>query len=76
YSMISNLGFLPPELEISTVEITGANRKSWEKDYPNLTVLTSSDAHYLGDMAEPMWFLDIKDNFLSEFLDKLTNKKY
>ncbi len=75
YSMVSNLGFLPPELNIGAVEITGANRESWEKDYPGLMVLTSSDAHYLGDMAEPMWFLDIKDNFIFEILGKLTNKK-
>ncbi len=75
YSMVSNLGFLPPELSVSAVEITNANRESWEKDYPESTILTSSDAHYLGDIAEPMWFMDIKTNFVSEILDKLTNKK-
>ncbi len=74
YSMVSNLGFLPPELEISTVEITNANRGNWETEYSEMTVLTSSDAHYLGDIAEPMWFLDIKDNSVSEILGKLTNK--
>ncbi len=75
YSMVSNLGFLPPELSVTAVEITNANRESWAKDYQDMTVLTSSDAHYLGDIAEPMWFMDIKTNFISEILDKLTNKK-
>lgn len=75
YSMVSNLGFLPPELSVSAVEITHSNRIAWEKDYPEMTVLTSSDAHYLGDIAEPMWFMDIKNNFIPEILGKLTNKK-
>ncbi len=75
YSMISNLGFLPPELEIGAVEITGANREVWSKDYAAHTILTSSDAHYLGDMAEPMWFMDIKDKKITEILGILTNKK-
>ena len=75
YSMVSNLGFLPPELSVSTVEITNTNRVEWEKDYPEMMILTSSDAHYLGDIAEPMWFMDIKSNFISEILGKLTNKK-
>lgn len=75
YSMVSNLGFLPPELSVSAVEITNTNRVEWEKDYPEMMILTSSDAHYLGDIAEPMWFMDIKSNFISEILGKLTNKK-
>ncbi len=74
YSMVSNLGFLPPELEISAVEITGKNRESWGKDYAGMNILTSSDAHYLGDMAEPMCFMDIKDKKTLEILDILTNK--
>ncbi len=74
YSMVSNLGFLPPELEITAVEITKNNRKEWEKDYPEMVCLTGSDAHYLGDIAEPMWHMDIKDKFAPEFLGKLTKK--
>ncbi len=75
YSMVSNLGFLPPELEITAVEITNGNRESWSKDYSDMMVLSSSDAHYLGDIAEPMWYMDIKDNLIMEFLGKLTKKK-
>ena len=75
YSMISNLGFLPPELSVGAVEITNGKRHEWEKEYREMTILTSSDAHYLGDIAEPMWHMDINDNFVSEILDKLTNKK-
>ncbi len=75
YSMVSNLGFLPPELEIGAVEITHGNREEWEKNYSAMTVLTSSDAHYLGDIAEPLCFLDIKAKNVFEILGKLTNKK-
>lgn len=75
YSILSNLGFLPPELAIRTVEITAKNRARLEERYKNLTILTSSDAHYLGDIAEMEQYIDISTKTTHEILDKLTNKK-
>lgn len=75
YSILSNLGFLPPELAIRTVEITAKNRARLEERYKSLTILTSSDAHYLGDIAEMEQYIDISTKTTHEILDKLTNKK-
>lgn len=75
YSILSNLGFLPPDLAIRTVEITAKNRARLEERYKNLTILTSSDAHYLGDIAEMEQYIDISTKTTHEILDKLTNKK-
>ena len=75
YSILSNLGFLPPELAIRTVEITAKNRARLEERYKNLTILTSSDAHYLGDIAEMEQYIDTSTKTTHEILDKLTNKK-
>lgn len=75
YSILSNLGFLPPELAIRTVEITAKNRTRLEERYKSLTILTSSDAHYLGDIAEMEQYIYISTKTTHEILDKLTNKK-
>ncbi len=75
YSVISNLGFLPEELAVDTVEITAGNRESWKCDWGAYTILTNSDAHYLGDISEPQYYMDIKDKKAEEILGKLTNKK-
>ena len=52
YSVLSNLGFLPPELKTTAVEITGENLKSMGKEWQEYAVLSSSDAHDLGSIAE------------------------
>ena len=75
YSVISNLGFLPEELNIGAVEITGTNREAWSGNWEEYMILSSSDAHYLGDIAEPVYYIDIKDKKIEAFLGKVTNKK-
>lgn len=75
YSVLSNLGFLPPELDTDAVEITGKNLAAWEKDWQNYNIISDSDAHYLGDIAEAVNFMNIKDKNVQEILDNLTKKK-
>lgn len=75
YSVISNLGFLPPELCAGAVEITAANRERWQTEYSDMEIITSSDAHYLGDIAEPEQYMDINAKTTAEILEKLTKKK-
>lgn len=75
YSVISNLGFIPENIEVSALEITEKKRAELEEKYKKFVVLTSSDAHYLGDISEPMYYFDIFNKTIEEFLDKLTNKK-
>ena len=74
YSVISNLGFLPPHLPVTAVEITERNLESWQKDWSGYTILCDSDAHYLGDIAEPNHFMEIKHKKVCEILDNLTKK--
>ena len=76
YSLISNLGFMPEDLNVTAVEISPANRKEWEEKYSDYAIITDSDAHFLGDISEPVYSMDIKNKNIDEFLAKLTNKKY
>lgn len=58
YSIISNLGTIPPEYGFKAVEISKqAVSKEYEKDYGQYTILQSSDAHYLEDIAERQYFI-------------------
>ncbi len=56
YSIISNLGFIPDDLQFSAVEISSSMTKeeacekfSYIKKY---NIITNSDAHYLGNIYE------------------------
>lgn len=59
YSVLANLGFIPPELRTNCVEITAKNREKMEIEYnKNYLIITNSDAHYLEDISEPVFYLD------------------
>jgi len=61
FSVISNLGFIPPHLKINTVEVSpnGVENGFCEKneDAKTRNILTSSDAHQL-------WAISERENFL------------
>lgn len=60
YSVLSNLGFMPPELLVKTVEITAKNRSKMEEEYEKkYNIISNSDAHYLEDIQEPVFFVEI-----------------
>ena len=59
YSILANLGMIPPDLPVSAVEITGRNREKLEIDYKKYKILTNSDAHYLEDIAEPLYQIEL-----------------
>lgn len=52
YSIISSLGFIPPDMDIRVVEIsTNTTPKKAKEDFPSIgprTIIQSSDAHSLG----------------------------
>ena len=75
YSVISNLGFLPPELPVTAVEFSMQHDPAMEQEWNAYEILVSSDAHYLGDIAEPERFLDISTKSIDAILAKLTKKK-
>lgn len=66
YSIISNLGFIPPELKFKSIEIKMKDKKEELVLKHNLSeykILHNSDAHYLGDISERENFIhaDKKD---------------
>lgn len=49
YSVLSNLGFIPEDLEFPTLELSMyAEREPYEKKYSKYRLITASDAHELG----------------------------
>ena len=73
YSILSNLGFLPPDLPVDGIEITGGADKELKETYKDYGILTSSDAHYLGDISERENFFETNNKMtqnLFEFLCK------
>lgn len=74
FSVLSNLGFIPPELEISAVEITPKNRTKYENEYKKYKIISNSDAHYLEDINEPeFFFVNVSKNAknIIDFLYKM-----
>ncbi|MDR2591149.1 MAG: PHP domain-containing protein [Oscillospiraceae bacterium] len=61
FSVISNLGFLPPHLKIKTVEVTQKgiekNNNTYTDNFSKHNIITSSDAHQL-------WTINDKENFI------------
>jgi len=55
FSVTSNLGFLPPHLEINTIELVSEDEA---KNYPDKKIIHSSDAHQL-------WTINDKKHSLS-----------
>jgi PHP family Zn ribbon phosphoesterase len=78
-SLLSNMGFIPPDSKFSTAEIKHIGYK--EKlisENPYLTdcnIITNSDAHYLEDINEPVNFLDLREKSIDCLLETL-DKKY
>ena len=78
YSIISNLGFIPPALNIRTVEFSRSQSpESIIKKFPYLKdydYIISSDAHYLWDISEREFFIDIDYLSFTEIKTFICNK--
>lgn len=73
-SILSNLGFIPPDLPVSALEITAKKRAELEQEYAGLRILTNSDAHYLENIAEAEYSLDLEEKSIDCFLHYLHGK--
>ena len=73
YSVISNLGFLPPDLTTDALEITAKNLSAMRGDYKEHYILTSSDAHYLENISERGMFFETTDNMPQKLTEILCN---
>lgn len=67
YSIISNLGFLPPEYGFSCIEV---KHPPFECGFEG-NIITDSDAHYLEDIAEPEHFLEADEKSISGIISIL-----
>lgn len=77
-SIISQLGFIPPNLEIDAVEISKRTRISdfvaknaWVKKY---TIIQNSDAHYPEDLGDTTTSLRMESTSFDEFRKALNNE--
>lgn len=77
YSIITNLGFIPPSLRVKSVEISkNSSPEAIVKKYPFLkqyNFIISSDAHYLWDISEREFFIEMEYLSVSELFRKLDN---
>lgn len=77
YSIITNLGFIPPELKVKSIEISKkSSPEGVFKKYPFLkryNYIISSDAHYLWDISERDFFIELECLSVSELFSKLDN---
>jgi Predicted metal-dependent phosphoesterases (PHP family) len=75
YSIIASLGFIPPELDIKTCEVS--KKESFEqvlKDFrffKTYQFIHGSDAHQLEDIAEREYFLNLPDMRRQTLIDYL-----
>ncbi len=78
YSIISNLGFIPPELHFSTLEIKFPERKAEFLEEHNLSgfnIIHNSDAHFLWDIHEKEFFIETDACFAEGIIDYLKQNK-
>ena len=74
YSVISNLGFFPPDLPTGYVEISGNPDDAFGNMYENYGILRNSDAHSLGAISERTSCLDIVNDSSINIMKKILRK--
>jgi len=74
YSIISQMGFIPLNWDIKTVEISKLNDESYIKKIPfskKYRILRNSDAHRLSDINEPNYNIELDEKKIDAFIDKI-----
>jgi PHP family Zn ribbon phosphoesterase len=71
YSIISQLGFIPPDLNIRVLEFSH-NSGSIVSQMQEYQRIISSDAHSLGEILEREMFLDVDNVSLTDIIQWLT----
>lgn len=73
YSVISNLGMITPEMNFSAVELTeNADINEYKTKYPiinSMKITTSSDAHYLENMREAKYTIELEEPTAKAVID-------
>ena len=68
YSVLSNLGFIPPDIDFTAVEITPENREKMSSEYEKYKILSNSDAHYLENISEPENYIEFSKKSAEDFI--------
>lgn len=72
YSIVSNLGFIPLDLDIKNIEVSRhANLANFQASYPLLRIVQSSDAHYLEDILERKNYMKVGRNTADFWIELL-----
>lgn len=72
YSIISNLGMIPSNINIQTLEISRHTQyDSYKKIYPNYSILQSSDSHELGYIGICKQQLEVETKSIQGVLDSI-----
>lgn len=75
YSILSSLGDFPPELAVNAFELTPkADEKEYFEKYGFLSdkkLLRNSDAHYLENMREREFYVDLEENSARALIEYL-----
>lgn len=78
YSIISSLGDFPAEVESRCFELTpNAKAEDYLEKYPatrGKLIIRSSDAHYLTNMREPEFMLDLPENSAEALIEYLKGR--
>ncbi|SMP49822.1 PHP domain-containing protein [Anoxynatronum buryatiense] len=76
FSILSNLGFIPSELPIHSIEVVknngGALPVSLQKQLAIYRQIISSDAHNLGNLLEQVFFVELKQVSIKQLLQCLS----
>lgn len=75
YSVLSNLGDIPPDLEVGAVEITEKNLAKLKNEYKDYKILTNSDAHYLENINEPQFVIELDEKSAQKVIEYLCKKE-
>ncbi len=75
YSLISNLGFIPPDLPVTAIELSSACDEDkflkQHKYLKNYHIIRNSDAHELTRISEPVNTLEVAEKTVEDFLKAL-----
>lgn len=78
YSLISNLGFIPPDSQFTCFELKDMNKLDiLTKMNPYLNdchIISNSDAHYLEHINEPINFLSSKSRKINDIILAIINR--
>ena len=78
-SLLSNLGFIPPESKFKTVELKNmSNLHRLKESHAYLEecrIISNSDAHYLQDINEPRLTLSVEQKSVEGVIDRLLKRE-